>query len=380
MKYSALAIPLCLAMVSASCIKTEPLNSECDIISVSLPGDVLNRQPQIENNKVTLIVKNDVSLISLAPEFELTPGASIKPPSGTARNFLFPQLYTVTSEDGEWHKQYTVIAEKNNRINLSYSFENVKTESAMGGMCTYDVFYEVNASGKEAWQWASANQAYSLTFQASTPKTFPTYQGENGVDGSCVVMVTRGTGSWGQRLGKPLASGNLFMGVFDMTDAVNHPLEATHFGMPFSNVPSFLSGYYKYKPGETYCEPDENGKLVPVPGKTDDFTLYAVFYESVPGQEWLNGNNVLAEDNPYIVSIAQIPDHHASDEWVQFSVPFVYRPGKSVDPEKLKEGKYSIAVVMGSSDDGDNFCGAIGSMLQVDEIDITCIMDSDENQ
>lgn len=68
-KFLLLAFPL----VVTSCVSTEPLNSECDILSVTLPGDVLSRTPDIENNRVTLIVKNSVSLSKLAPEFTLTP-------------------------------------------------------------------------------------------------------------------------------------------------------------------------------------------------------------------------------------------------------------------------------------------------------------------
>ncbi|MDE6399361.1 MAG: PCMD domain-containing protein, partial [Muribaculaceae bacterium] len=129
----------------------------------------------------------------------------------------------------------------------------------------------------------------------------------------------------------------------------------------------------------TYCEPDESGKLVPVEGKSDMFSLYAVFYESVPGQEWLDGTNVLSADNPHIISTAEIPDRRASEEWVEFSVPFRFRPGKSVDEDKLKAGKYSIAIVMGSSQEGDRFCGAVGSTLKVDELSVSCMKDSDEN-
>lgn len=362
-----------MAIATTACIRKEPLNAECDILEVSLPDDVLNRQPVIENNKVTLIVKNDVSLMSLAPSFTLTPGATIDPPSGTPRNFLFPQEYTVTSEDGEWKKVYTVTVDRNNSINLNYAFENVRIVSALGGACQYDVFYEVGPSGSPSLEWASANAAFALTFQGSDPSSFPTYQGDGGVNGKCAVLVTRSTGSYGQKLNKPIASGNLFLGSFDMTNAMSRPLEATHFGVPFSNVPTQFSGYYKYMPGEQYCEPGADGKLVPVVGKTDNFNLYAVLYETAPGHEWLNGENVLAEDNPYIISTAIIPDRHPSEEWVEFSVPFIYRPGKSVDQEKLKNGLYNIAVVMGSSSDGDSFKGAIGSTLMVDEISITCI-------
>lgn len=379
MKLTHLAIIALAATSCMSCIRQEPLNSECDILGVTLPGDILNRQPLIENDKITLIVKNDVPVTSLAPEFELTPGAKIEPASGTTRDFQLPQIYTVTSEDGQWSKKYIVTVEKNNTINLNYSFENVRVVTALGGACSYDVFYEVGPSGNETMEWASANKAYALTFQATTPNTFPTYQGDEGYEGHCVVLVTKSTGTYGQKLKKPIASGNLFIGTFDMTEAITRPLEATHFGAPFNNIPSQFSGYYKYTPGETYCEPDAEGKLVAVPGVTDTFSLYAVLFETVPGQEWLDGTNVLAADNPYIISTAEIPDPHASEEWVEFSVPFTLRPGKTIDTEKLKEGKYSIAVVMGSSKEGDRFCGALGSTLKVDEVSITCLANSAEN-
>ena len=373
-----IAIVAIAVLTEMSCIRQEPLNAECDILDVTLAGDVLNRQPLIENNKITLIVKNDVSVMNLAPEFRLTPGASIEPASGTPRNFLLPQVYTVTSEDGEWSKEYMVTVEKNNTINLNYNFDNVKVVSALGGASSYDVFYEVGPMGNETMEWASANKAFALTFQGSTPNTFPTYQGDDGIDGHCAVLVTRSTGNYGQRLGKPIASGNLFLGTFDVSEAVTKPLEATHFGVPFNNIPSQFSGYYRYSPGETYCEPDADGKLVPVPGATDSFSLYSVLFETEPGHEWLDGTNVLAEDNPYIISTAMLPDPHASEEWVEFSVPFVYRPGKTVDMQKLKDGKYSIAIVMGSSKEGDRFCGAVGSTLMVDELSITCVADSNE--
>lgn len=376
MKILHLASALCaLLLIMTSCIKDEPLNAECDIVAVILPGDILNRAPIIENDKVTLIVKNDVSLLSpLAPEFELTPGATIEPASGTPRNFLFPQTYTVTSQDGQWSKQYTVEVQKNNTINLDYNFENVRLiKGAM--MSHYDEFYEIGVNGKETLVWASANSAYAMSFQASTPSTFPTYQADGGVDGKCATLVTRSTGSWGAKLKKPIAAGNLFMGTFDPTNAVTHPLEATHFGTPFYNIPASFNGYYKYAPGQSYCETDADGNFVPVPGKTDMFNLYLVMFETTAEMQWLNGTNVLAKDNPNIIGTAEIPDRHASDEWVKFAVPFTLREGKSIDPDKLRDGIYSISVVMSSSQDGDYFSGAVGSTLCVDELLITCTTD-----
>lgn len=88
MKILNLAVALGIFLSLVSCINDEPLNAECDITAVTLDGNLLNREPIIGNNKVTLIVKNDVSLLEpLAPKFTLTPGATITPP--VARHLIF---------------------------------------------------------------------------------------------------------------------------------------------------------------------------------------------------------------------------------------------------------------------------------------------------
>lgn len=111
MKLNALAACLLFAGLAAvSCIKDEAPNSEADIESCTLPGDVLNRDPVIENDKVTLHLKKGTDLSSLSPEFTLTPGATISPASGTTRDFTSLQTYEVTSEDGRWKKRYRIEA------------------------------------------------------------------------------------------------------------------------------------------------------------------------------------------------------------------------------------------------------------------------------
>jgi hypothetical protein len=60
-----------------------------------------------------------------------------------------------------------------------------------------------------------------------------------------------------------------------------------------------------------------------------------------------------------------------SSEWRRFEIPFDYaRYGKEIDPEKLAAGKYQIAVVFASSSGGDEFKGAPGSTLYIDEVEL----------
>jgi len=376
MKYIKPAAVLAVAFLAASCIKDEPLNTECDILAAELPGVELVASPVVDNTSVTFEVGYNQIATVLAPEFILTPGASVEPPSGTPIDFTEPQEYVVTSEDGAWEKIYMVKVKWPSIPILHYGFEKVRVVETAGRK--YDVFYEKSEDDNNEWSWASANSAYVLTLQAREPNEFPTYQSTQGVEGDCAVLVTRSTGEFGKGAKKPMAAGNLYMGTFDIGNAMNAPLKATHFGRTFYLEPISFSGFYKYKAGETYCRPDSEGKLEPVPGKRDMFNCYAVFYESTPEMEWLDGANVLSEDNPNIISTALIPDRHETDDWTEFSVPFVYREGKSVDPVKLKDGRYRLAVVMSSSQDGDYFCGAIGSTLAVDELSIVCKRNQDE--
>ncbi len=364
MKLKALLFCFSFILAMSSCIKDEALNAEADILTCTVPGDVLNRDPIIENEKITLIIKKGTDITQLAPKFTLTPGATILPESGTLLDFTEPQYYLVTSEDKKWQKKYQVQVSISGITRTTYSFENVKLDSKG----QFQIFYETNSQGKEDMEWASGNPGYSLTGVKVGPEGYPTYQSTEGYVDKCLTLTTRETGSLGEWVHMPIAAGNLFLGTFNVMDALNSALKATHFGVPFDYIPTSFSGYYKYKAGDTFYESDENKKLRPVPGKKDMCDIYAVFYETDKNLNTLDGTNVLAEDNPYIVSVARIEDAHETDTWTRFNLEFKYRPGKTVDSEKLKSGKYNLAIVFSSSIRGAYFEGAPGSTLNIDEV------------
>ena len=107
-------------------------------------------------------------------------------------------------------------------------------------------------------------QEYAMTGVAKTADDYPTFQITDGKAGKCLSLVTRSTGFFGQIAGMPIAAGNLFIGSFDVNNAMSNPLKATKFGLPFRHVPTYLAGYYKYKAGDQFTE---GGK--PVNGKRD---------------------------------------------------------------------------------------------------------------
>ena len=355
-----------LGILMTSCIQDEALNAEADIETCTVPDDILNREPIIENDIITLIVKKGTDVTALAPKFTLTPGATITPESGSTLDFSQPQYYEVTSEDRKWKKQYKVEVSFSGVTNSTYSFENVKFNS--GGK--YQIFYETDQQGVETMTWASGNPGFALTGVQGDHNIYPTYQYAQGYKGKCLGLTTRKTGFLGNSVNMPIAAGNLFIGTFDVLNALQDALKATKFGSQFEYIPTHLQGYYKYKSGETFYILDKNSpdKLKPIPGKKDICDIYAVFYESTDDLKILDGTNILADDNPNIIAVARIDNAKETDQWLEFYLPFTFRPGKFVDQGKLEAGKYNLAIVFSSSIRGDHFEGAPGSTLYIDEV------------
>lgn len=371
-----------------SCIKEEAPNAEADITGVSLgENSPLIRYPVINNNDIILYANTGDSI--LAPEFTLTEGATIEPASGTKRQFFtahdsifqdpltyeddtikvfkaIPQTYTVTSQDGRWKKTYTVNI-VNNATPSDFHFDNVHYYES-DGQNFFQVFYETVAG--QIIDWGSGNAGFMFTLMmtgsGNDASLYPTCQVDDGVSGKCAKLTTLSTGSLGATFGAPLAAGNIFLGSFGPIDVAN-PASSTHFGVPLRNTaPKSLSGYYKYQPGKTFLKlNDQKNGTVEVPGRTDDFAIYALVYEVTKDAPYLDGHTVLT--SPNIVLKAEVKNHVVGNDWVHFDVPFEPQNGKTIDPQKLADGLYNITIVMSSSADGATFEGAVGSTLYVDE-------------
>ena len=117
-----------------------------------------------------------------------------------------------------------------------------------------------------------------------------------------------------------------------------------------------------------YKRQDENGNIVK--DKKDTWDIYAIFYETDEKTKTLDATNRF--DHPNLISIARIDekDRKETDEWTEFYLPFVTKTGKTVDKDKLKAGKYNVAIVFSSSIEGDYFRGAVGSTLHIDEVEL----------
>lgn len=367
----------CTALTS--CFKDEPLNAEADIVKVRVP--VKNPQSiffqdndTVQNvlsttTQIVFDVKDGADLSAIAPEFTLTEGATITPASGTVRDFSDgkAQTYIVTSQDGQWSREYSV-----SFVPFCFPGEIAEYVSETGEKmmeCTFAMEnVQLDKTGKY-YEWdglCTANPGFSVARSTAKPDEYPSIYSEDGYKGKCAVLRTVSTGPFGVMSGKRIASGNLFLGSFDMSKALTQTLKATLFGVPAPSVPLSFSGYYKYKPGDVMT--DKDGKTIE--GAVDKCAIYCVLYKNTD----INGNNIVltGEDvltNPNIVAVARYLDIPATDEWKAFNLKFDFS-GDEIDQKLLEAHGYSLAMVFSASENGDLFEGAIGSTLCVDEVKI----------
>lgn len=376
----------CITTLS-SCFKEEPLNAECDIEQAYIHADnkiLLNSlftnpsdtlvNVQSDQTNIEFTMRPFATLTKQAPIFRLTPGATISPESGSLQDFSKgPVTYTVTSEDKQWSRTYQVSIKKGQTAmpnEIEFEFEDAYISKGY-----YN--WQENWNGNKHDIWATGNSGFKMSNSSSKPEKYPTVMIENGHRGKGVQLTTRRTSGLADAVKKPIAAGNLFIGQFDATDALFDAMKATKFGHPFcfSAKPAKLEGWYKYQAGENFT--DKNMKPL---DRHDYGTIYAVLYENIDEKGnavLLYGDNV--QTSKQIVALALVGETQDDNgkvaigntpEWHHFSVDFEYK--KTIDPIKLKNGGYSLAIVSSSSSDGANFLGAVESTLWIDSFKLIC--------
>lgn len=365
-------IMLCLAVTS--CIQNEALNVEAAIDGCS-GSDI--QQCLIDPNEFTVQLyasrAADPSKINI--NFNLPAGASIVPVQRFTEDGINtynfkdenPRLFKVTSEDGAFSATYTIRLWQT-EMPFTYDFETLSSDNP------YHKFTEDNPSSGtiiRRLELASGNPGFELTKMAKAPDGYPTVQVNGGVDGGkCVKLETKDTGSFGSMVKMYIAAGNLFIGSFEVGQALSgNAMKATHFGFPFFYYPLRLEGWYKYKAGPTFSS---KGKPV-----EDECDIYGVLYETDDNVQFLDGSTSL--NSPNIVALARnIKELPETDIWKQFNFKFEPQNGKSIDPDKLGKGIYKLAIVFSSSVDGAKFEGAVGSTLYIDKVTIAHTSNPDE--
>ena len=378
-----MAFALCLSITS--CIKDEAPNKECDIESAWVEGAELEknfyqtaamRKENISSTEtsITFIVRSMMMLPTQVPvNFKITPGANIEPASGSPQDFTKGAVtYIVTSEDRQWSRSYKVAFVEPELPKSKFSFELADT--AEGGIFIknfYHQFYEPGDYGGKQRLWASGNPGFALTqFNGAGPELFPTYRTDNGFVGHGVRLETMSAGDLGISMGKPIAAGNLFLGRFIVEQTAMDPLKATEFGVRWDKDPLRVTGYYKYQPGKDFT----NDMMETVPGRTDEASIYAVFYRNIDADGkhyFLYGGDVAdldkVMDNPQVYKMASVSSLPPTDEWTRFEMFF---EGIDAPAEMVANQEFNLAIVFSSSKSGAWFEGAIGSTLYIDEVEV----------
>lgn len=348
---------------------------------------------QVFNENIEVAVSIDADLTDIKPYFVLNEGASIfmqgedgnwdVPANGVSRDFSGgPLKYMVISPDGNSHHLYS-LGFNCREVSTDFHFEWSELKNAdPSARPNYYVWKEFDQSGEYRLTWATGNAGYAMSRGSALPEDYPTSPCDGVDSGKGVKLETRSTGYFGERLGMPIAAGNIFLGEFDVSNALIDACASTLFGVPFSGKPLELRGYMSYQPASDFRGPDNK----PVENMADSCDIYAVLYRNVDakGQSIvLNGHDIMSSSS--IVAMARVGDDMAAGtngEWKYFEVKFDYATyGDKLNLDILKEYGYNIAFVASSSRGGAQFYGAVGSVLKLDEVEIVCdVIEDAENQ
>lgn len=370
-------MPFC-ALLATSCIKDEPLNSECDIEVCKVHHEASDTifyalsDTIIDVNSVDTVINfytrsriNPQDLSQISVTFDLTPGATITPANGSVQDFSQGGVvYTVVSEDKQWSRRYKVRFVPRAVLNPDFDFENVELEQPRE---RFYIWFAYDQNQKRQDLWATGNSGFALSRSSAKPHEYPSVMLEQGVSGKGVKLETCSTGQFGESVKMPIAAGNLFLGSFDVQKALFDPMKATRFGVPVNRKPVRFTGYYKFQPGEVFKDRYDQA----VPGRVDAPDAYAVLYKNTDENGLpvtLYGDDVLTHKN--IVAIARVPEFKVTGvadtcAWEHFDLPLEYK--QELDMVRLSNLGYNLAVVFTSSIEGATFCGAEGSTLLIDE-------------
>lgn len=390
-------------------------------------GCKLDLTDRLQEKEITFTVNHDVEVGAYPTYISAFRGATVYLVDPQSANAIMPfkngQVvdYSTSEEtpvvfhvhsqsfdetEKKWERIYTVrfihdeeVKIESNRFQMKYCFDN---NYSFDKSSSYYEWTETDPQLLPLFQtgdavWRNGNPGYKLSKSSAPAEDYPTIAAKTaGPDGSdCVKLETKSTGSFGAMVGMANAAGSLFNGVFDVTNALKNARLATKFGVPFRYLPVKI---------EADLRMENMGEISDAEGTfMDEPDLYCVLYDNCGGTYMLNGNDVLSSDK--IVAIARLehyydeadpkkdlttmsPKHGVTSEWQHFELYLDYNPfdrtkekpdtlidekaAERIDMDKLANYGYSIVIGASSSWQGAHFRANIGSVLYLDNIELTC--------
>ncbi len=340
-----LTIWLTLTVITA-CVPDDKfgLSANKDIKEFEIPGQAGTSQIDQENRTIEIPVDESYDVSSVTPtKITVSNMAHVEPDMGETVDFSSAVAYQVTAEDKSVSSYAVTLIQQSPEVQLPNS--NFDMWFDAGG-------YPEPGDGSSASVWSTANKGLSLVGGYNTEPVSDDGGGFYAkMESIMAPAVVR------------MAAATLFTGTFtDGFPSVSDPRSNIDFGTPFTAQPTGFTLQYNYQPGPSY--EDSQGNVIP---GTDECDIYVLL------ELWIDqGDNTVKQR----VGTAWLRSSDVISDWTQLSLDITYGDLGSAAPEYAKpaDGYASpgskpthITVVFSSSALGDDFTGAIGSILEVDD-------------
>ena len=212
--------------------------------------------------------------------------------------------------------------------------------------------------------WACASNLGAAFGGTSQIEDFPVHPLVKGRTGQALeVMTIKGV----PLFGKGIIAGALYAGTLDAGSMMVKPLESTKFGQPVFAIPLAIKGYYQWLPGEKLVNGKKGNKAIE---GQDEATIACVFYDTTDDDTPLNGTNLYTD--PRILAKVQLhPKPTKEGAWTTFETKLEIINEAAYKQIDLQKSKYHMALIFSSSARGDEFIGAIGSRLRIEDLVVT---------
>ena len=346
-------ILMAIAIVLFGCVKEDQFgkSNRSEIKTFVIPGQ--SGVSVINHDSLTVVVTipETVTDFMLVPsEVGLSNFATVTPEAGQVQDFSDPVKYFVTAEDGSVSVYQVSVVRGGSQPQLdNSSFEDWYSEKV--------AFSTVEQPGldKASTIWGTANRGLALGgASGNTSRQERDNSNYAKMESVAAPALVR------------LAAATIFIGKFtDGFPSVSNPRSNIMLGTPFAARPLSFSFSYTYQPGPD--NEDANGKPLSYGEQCDIY----LFLETRAGSEvkrvgtaWFRSGTSVLEWTRQNVPIKYGP-LEASDPWYTYAQPLegeVWGDGS--------EAVTHITILATSSFEGDFFKGAIGSTLELDDIEL----------
>lgn len=344
---------LAVAALLFGCVREDQFgkSDRAEIKTFVIPGQ--SGTSAIDDETLTIVVtvpETTMDFMLTPTEITLSNFAEVSPSAGEVQDFSEPVDYFVTAEDGTVNV-YTVLVERGGsqpQLDNS-SFEDWYTESVG--------FTSVEQPGvdKNSTIWGTANRGLAL---GGAPGNTTRQQRDNTnyarMESVAAPALVR------------LAAATIFIGKFtDGFPSVTDPRSNIDLGTSFTARPISFSFSYTYRPGSD--NRDGGGQPLPYGDQCDVYLLLENRADGNirrVGTAWFRSGEEVIDWTRQNVPI-KYGELDPSDPWYDYAQP---REGEEWGGEA--EAITHITILATSSFEGDFFNGAIGSTLELDDIEL----------